>query len=159
MGNQTAVTTNGVTQTKTQNAQNQTTSADGNNLAYDANGATTTDEQGRHWTYDAWGDPISVTNSSAIAGDEVVEAYLKTPEANGPVRSLAAFQRVRLQAGETREVALHLDPRALSSVDEKGERSILPGKYELTLAGAQPEEAKAKSEATFTVTGTQPLPR
>jgi hypothetical protein len=30
-------------------------------------------------------------------------------------------------------------------VDEKGERAILPGKYELTLGGAQPEEAKAKS--------------
>jgi hypothetical protein len=44
-------------------------------------------------------------------------------------------------------------------VDEKGERSILPGTYELTLAGAQPDEAKAKSETTFTVTGTQPLPR
>jgi len=102
---------------------------------------------------------VSVTNSSAVAGDEVVEAYLKTPQANGPIHSLAAFERVHLQAGETREVTLKLEPRALSSVDEKGERSILPGKYELTLAGAQPDEAKAKSEATFTITGNQPLPR
>jgi beta-glucosidase len=102
---------------------------------------------------------VSVTNSSAIAGDEVVEAYLKTPQADGPVHSLAGFERVHLQAGETRDVMLHLDPRALSSVDEKGERSILPGKYELTLAGAQPNEAKAKSATTFTITGTQPLPR
>ena len=102
---------------------------------------------------------VSVTNSSAVAGDEVVEAYVKTPEANGPVHSLAGFERVHLQAGETREVTLHFDPRALSSVDEKGERSVMPGKYELTLASAQPEEAKAKSAAAFTVTGTQPLPR
>jgi beta-glucosidase len=102
---------------------------------------------------------VSVTNSSALAGDEVVEAYLKTPQAGGPIHSLAAFERVRLSAGETREVTLHIDPRSLSSVDEKGERSILPGKYQLTLAGAQPAEAKAKSEASFTVTGTQVLPR
>ena len=102
---------------------------------------------------------VSVTNSSALAGDEVVEAYLKTPQAGGPIHSLAAFERVHLQAGETRAVTLHFDPRALSSVDEKGERSVIPGKYQLTLAEAQPEEAKAKSETTFTVTGTQPLPR
>ena len=102
---------------------------------------------------------VSVTNSSAIAGDEVVEAYLKTPQAGGPIHSLAAFERVHLQAGETREVTLHLEPRSLSSVDEKGDRSILPGKYELTLASTQPDETKTKAETSFTVTGTQPLPR
>ncbi len=102
---------------------------------------------------------VIVTNSSPLAGDEVVEAYLKTPQANGPTQSLAAFERVHLSAGETRAVTLHFDPRALSSVDEKGDRSILPGKYTLTLADAQPAEAKAKSESTFLITGTQPLPR
>jgi len=102
---------------------------------------------------------VSVTNTSKLAGDEVVEAYLKTPQPGGPIHSLAGFERVHLQAGETRTVTLHLDPRALSSVDDKGDRSILPGKYTVTLAGAQPAEAKAKSETSFTVTGTLPLPR
>jgi beta-glucosidase len=102
---------------------------------------------------------IEVTNSSALAGDEVVEAYLKTPEADGPIHSLAAFERVHLQAGETRAVTLHFDSRALSSVDEKGERAVIPGKYQLVLAGAQPQETKTKSETSFTVTDTQPLPR
>ena len=102
---------------------------------------------------------ISVTNASQMAGDEVVEAYLKTPQAGGPIHSLAAFERVHLQAGETRAVVLHLDPRVLSSVDDKGERSVLPGKYVLTLADAQPAEAKAKSGVSFTVIGTQSLPR
>ena len=102
---------------------------------------------------------VSVTNSSQIAGDEVVEAYLKAPQTAGPIHSLAAFQRVHLQAGETREVTLHLEPRTLSSVDEKGERNILPGKYSLTLASTQPDETKVKAETSFTVIGTQPLPR
>jgi beta-glucosidase len=102
---------------------------------------------------------VNVTNTSKLAGDEVVEAYLKTPEVNGPIHSLVGFLRVRLQAGETREVTLNFDPRALSSVDEKGERSVMPGKYQLTLASSQPAEAKAKSETTFTITGSQGLPK
>ena len=102
---------------------------------------------------------VNVTNTSDISGDEVVEAYLKTPEVNGPIHKLAGFERVHLQAGETRSVTLEFDPRTLSSVDEKGERSIMSGKYELTLGGAQPAETSAKSEATFTVTGSLPLPR
>jgi beta-glucosidase len=102
---------------------------------------------------------VAVTNAGAMAGDEVVEAYLKTPASGGPIHSLAGFERVHLQAGETRQVTLHFDPRALSSVDEKGDRAVVPGKYELSLGGAQPAETKSKSETTFTVTGTQPLPR
>jgi hypothetical protein len=42
---------------------------------------------------------------------------------------------------------------SLSSVNGKGIRSILPGKYTLSLGGAQPQENTAKSEAGFTVTG------
>jgi len=109
------------------------------------------------------GDPISatvtVTNSSAIAGDEVVEAYLKTPQENGPIHSLVGFQRVNIPAGAMREVTLSIDPRSLSSVDDKGDRAILPGKYTLTLGGAQPQDTAAKSEAAFTVTGAAPLPK
>jgi beta-glucosidase len=58
-----------------------------------------------------------------------------------------------------RVVTLTLDPRALSSVDDKGNRAILEGKYTLTLGGAQPQETESKSEASFTVTGSMPLPK
>jgi beta-glucosidase len=109
------------------------------------------------------GDPISatvtVTNSSAIAGDEVVEAYLNTPQENGPIHSLVGFQRVKIPAGAMRVVTISIDPRSLSSVNDKGDRAILPGKYTLTLGGAQPQDTDAKSEATFKVTGTLPLPK
>ena len=102
---------------------------------------------------------VAVTNTSAVAGDEVVEAYVKTPQAGGPIQSLAGFERVQIMAGETREVTLHLEPRAFSSVDEKGDRSVLAGKYQITLGGAQPEETQAKSAAEFTVVGTLALAR
>jgi beta-glucosidase len=109
------------------------------------------------------GDPltatVTVTNSSAVAGDEVVEAYIKTPQPGGPIHSLVGFERVAIAPGESKEVTLNLDPRSLSSVDEKGNRAILAGKYTLTLAGAQPQETESKSEAAFTVTGSAPLPK
>ena len=102
---------------------------------------------------------VAVTNSSTVGGDEVVEAYLKTPQADGPIHSLVAFKRVTIAAGASKEVTLEIDPRALSSVDDGGNRSILPGKYTLSLGGAQPEETQAKAKAEFTVTGTQALPK
>jgi beta-glucosidase len=109
------------------------------------------------------GDPITatvtVTNSGSMAGDEVVEAYLKTPQQGGPIHSLVGFERVNIPAGGSKEVTLKIDPRSLSSVDDQGNRSILSGKYSLTLGGAQPEETQAKSEAGFTVDGTKALPK
>jgi beta-glucosidase len=107
------------------------------------------------------GDPITatvtVTNTGTVTGDEVVEAYLKTPQPDGPIHSLVGFQRVNLAEGQSRDIAITIDPRSLSSVDNNGNRSILEGKYELTLGGAQPQDTDAKSEAAFTVTGTLPL--
>jgi beta-glucosidase len=109
------------------------------------------------------GDPITATvtvsNSGSIAGDEVVEAYLKTPQQGGPIHSLVGFERVNIPAGGSKEVTLKIDPRALSSVDDQGNRSILAGKYTLTLGGAQPAETQAKSEAGFTIDGTKALPK
>ena len=109
------------------------------------------------------GDPITaivtVTNAGSVAGDEVVEAYLKTPQESGPIHSLVGFERVHLEPGVTKAVKIEIAPRSLSSVDDQGNRSILAGKYTLTIGGAQPQETEAKSEAGFTVTGTAPLPK
>jgi beta-glucosidase len=109
------------------------------------------------------GDPmtatVTVTNAGKAAGDEVVEAYLKTPQEGGPIQSLVGFDRVTLDPGASKEVTLKIAARSLSSVDDQGNRSILAGKYTLTVGGAQPQETEAKSEAAFTVTGTAPQPK
>jgi beta-glucosidase len=102
---------------------------------------------------------VSVTNTGSVGGDEVVEAYLKTPQANGPLYSLVGFERVTIGPGASKEVAIKIGPRWLSSVDDQGDRSILAGKYTLTVGGAQPVETQAKSETEFTVTGTAALPK
>jgi beta-glucosidase len=109
------------------------------------------------------GDPItatvSVTNSTTVSGDEIVEAYVKTPQNDGPIHSLVGFERVTVPAGQTKDVKITIDPRSLSSVDDQGNRSILEGKYTITLAGAQPQETESKSEAAFTVSGSLAMPK
>jgi beta-glucosidase len=107
------------------------------------------------------GDPltatVTVSNTSLADGDEVVEAYLKTPQTGGPIHSLVGFERVHIRAGASRDVTVNIDPRSLSSVDDEGNRMILPGKYLLSLGGAQPQETQCKSETGFSVTGSKPL--
>jgi beta-glucosidase len=89
----------------------------------------------------------------------VVEAYLKIPQADGPIYALVGFQRVHLTPGASRDVSLELSPRSLSAVDSKGQRSILPGAYHLSIGSTQPAESASKSEADFTVIGTVALPK
>ena len=102
---------------------------------------------------------VKVTNTGVVAGDTVAEAYLKTPQPDGPLHSLVGFQRIHLAPGESREISMTIDPRALSSVDNQGQRSVLAGNYLLSIGAAQPGETSAKSEAKFTISGTANLPR
>jgi len=61
---------------------------------------------------------VRVRNTGRVKGDEVVQAYLDAPDQRPDgvqfaVRTLAAFQRVTLRAGELKTVSLHVQPRAL----------------------------------------------
>ena len=103
-----------------------------------------------------------VTNAGAIAGDEVAELYLTPPQSSiSPRLELAGFERLHLNAGETKHVSFHLDPRTLSQVDSKGVRAISPGKYGVFLGGSQPEgdDAQGILHSDFFISGSQELPR
>jgi YD repeat-containing protein len=64
LGNWKAVTTDGVEQDRTHNAQNQVASLSGlSTPGYDANGNTLSDENGQGYAYDAWNRLVAVTNS------------------------------------------------------------------------------------------------
>jgi beta-glucosidase len=69
------------------------------------------------------------------------------------------FERVHIGARASKDVTTAIDPRSLSSVDEEGNRAILSGKYLMSLGGGQPQDTRAKSEAEFTVIGSQNLPK
>ena len=68
LGNWTTVTTNGVAQNRTANAQNELTQVGSSSLAYSTTGNLTTDAEGRTLAYDAWNRLVSVKNA---AGTEV----------------------------------------------------------------------------------------
>jgi beta-glucosidase len=110
------------------------------------------------------GDPVTVEvevkNTSSRAGDEVVQLYLTQPKAVlTPLRTLGGFTRVHVEPGETAHVGIQLDPRTLGQVNEKGERVVLPGTYGVAVGGAQPAEFPGAVTATFSVEGSQTLPR
>ena len=110
------------------------------------------------------GDPVTVEgdvkNTGALAGDEVVEVYLTQPKAyETPLRELAGFKRIHLEAGESQHVSLTIDPRSLGQVDAKGNRVIIPGEYTVTLAGAQPQDATSVQTSKFNVSGKKELPK
>jgi beta-glucosidase len=84
---------------------------------------------------------VDVTNSGAVASDEVVQLYVSHPGVAGaPNRALQGFQRIHLGAGETRNVAFTLRDRALSVVDAEGVRRIAPGQIDVWVGGGQPVE-------------------
>jgi beta-glucosidase len=92
-----------------------------------------------------------VTNTGKRSGDEVVELYLRGPQAEGePLRSLRAFQRVKLQAGETHHVLVTLQPAQLNEVDHDGKSGMQPGNYTVFLGGGQPGQA-AGVEGQFAI--------
>jgi RHS repeat-associated protein len=64
LGNWTTVTTNGVAENRTANAQNEFTQVGGSSLAYSPTGNLTTDAQGRTLAYDAWNRLVSVADTS-----------------------------------------------------------------------------------------------
>jgi beta-glucosidase len=103
-----------------------------------------------------------VKNTGAAAGEEVAELYLTPPQTNvSPKLALEGFARLHLDAGETKHVVFHLDPRELSEVDDKGVRAVVPGDYRISLGGSQPggDNAQGVQSGEFTVVGTQEIPR
>jgi len=103
---------------------------------------------------------VDVTNVGTRAGDEVVQAYVTQPKAVlTPLRTLGGFARVHVGPGQTEHVTLQIDPRTLGQVDAKGERVVVPGRYGVTIGGAQPAEFPGAVTAAFDVTGSQTLPR
>jgi beta-glucosidase len=102
---------------------------------------------------------VTVRNSGARAGDEVVQAYLVPPAQKGgsltsPVlqRQLVGFQRVTLAPGKAQKLSFTLDPRSLSVVARDGTRRVVPGAYRLWVGGGQPGDGPGQW-ADFTLVG------
>jgi beta-glucosidase len=83
---------------------------------------------------------VTVTNTGKIAGDEVVQLYLKDEKASTPrpVRQLEGFSRISLKPGESRVVEFDLESRQFSIINNKDKRVIEPGYFTISVGGKQP---------------------
>ncbi len=81
---------------------------------------------------------FTVRNSGPRAGAEVAQVYVALPaSANEPPKRLAAWSKVLLNPGESKEVSLSINPRELSIYDEKADTwKQLPGRYIIMVGGS-----------------------
>jgi len=87
---------------------------------------------------------VDVANTGQLAGDEVVQLYVRDDEASvtRPLIELKRFQRVTLQPGERRTVTFELKPDDLALWNMEMKRVVEPGTFTI-LAG--PNSADLKS--------------
>jgi beta-glucosidase len=99
-------------------------------------------------------DVLTVTadikNTGARDGDEVAQLYIKDMEATTPrpIKELKGFSRISLKAGETKTVKFKLKASQLQMINNKGERVIEPGSFELML-GSSSADIRLKEEFTY----------
>jgi len=92
---------------------------------------------------------VPVTNSGAMAGDEVVQVYLRDDisTVTRPVKELAGFARVTLQPGETRQVDIAIRPESFAFWNRDMQRVVEPGSFTI-MVGPNSQDV---TEATLTV--------
>ena len=99
---------------------------------------------------------FDVTNTGQRDGDEVVQLYIHDVLSSVTTyeKNLRGFDRVHLKAGETRRVAMQVRPQDLSLLNERMERVVEPGDFDV-LIGASSTDIRLK--ATVTVDGEGPV--
>ena len=80
---------------------------------------------------------VPVTNKGQMDGDEVVQLYIKKQgDEDGPIKTLRAFKRVYIPAGETVNVELELTPKQLEWWNpETNSMCSVPGNYDVMVGG------------------------
>jgi len=76
---------------------------------------------------------VSVKNTGSRDGDEVIQVYIRRPaDKNGPLKTLRAFQRVSLKAGETKHLTMDFPHDRFECWDSKtNTMRVIPGHYQL----------------------------
>ncbi|HEX2555888.1 MAG TPA: beta-glucosidase BglX [Microvirga sp.] len=91
---------------------------------------------------------VTVTNTGARAGQEVVQLYVRDPVASRsrPVRELKAFEKIALQPGEARTVALRVPVRSLGFHLEDGTYLVEPGAFQVWVGGSSLADLEGRFE-------------
>ena len=81
---------------------------------------------------------VNVTNTGRIAGDEVVQLYIrdKVSSVTRPIMELKGFERISLKPGETREVKLLITSASLQFYNREMRRVVEPGEFEIMVGSS-----------------------
>ena len=76
---------------------------------------------------------VSVTNTGAYKGDEVVQVYIRdvTSSVTRPVLELKGFSRITLEPGETKEVSIEIGPDQLAFWNINKDFVVEPGDFDI----------------------------
>ncbi|MEZ5069451.1 MAG: glycoside hydrolase family 3 C-terminal domain-containing protein [Bacteroidales bacterium] len=96
---------------------------------------------------------VDVQNTGAVAGDEVVQVYVRTPESRAewerPIKRLKGFQRVSIPAGETVAVEISIPCADLYFWDPAANKITFdPGRYVFEI-GSSSVDIRGEVEAVL----------
>jgi beta-glucosidase len=85
---------------------------------------------------------VDVTNTGRRSGSEVVQLYIRdtVSSVTRPIKELKGFEKVWLQPGEARTVALHITPESLAFYDIAMKYVVEPGDFEVMVGNSSRDE-------------------
>ena len=91
---------------------------------------------------------VEVANTGKMDGTEVVQLYIRNlQDPNGPLKSLRAFERVDVKAGQTSTVALSLNRKSFEFWNaETNTMRVKPGKYEILVGTSSVDQDLKRME-------------
>lgn len=94
---------------------------------------------------------LKVSNKGRLAGDELVQLYLRDRVASvvRPVKELRGFRRIHLQPGQTRELSFVIEREQLSFFNERLQWAAEPGEFDLMI-GASSVDIRLRSSFELT---------
>lgn len=89
-----------------------------------------------------------VTNSGSVAGEEVVQLYIRLQGTSTaqPIRALKGFQRISLAPGETKRVKFDLTPDALAIWNDHNQFAAEPSKLTVWISPDSAHGTSAEAE-------------
>jgi len=86
-------------------------------------------------------------NTGSHAGEEVAQLYLRDELASTvqPIKQLKSFERVRLKAGEAKEISFTLNADDLSIIGQDMKRGVEPGTFKVMI-GESSEKIKLETK-------------
>lgn len=82
---------------------------------------------------------VKVRNTGKMAGDEVVQVYIKDLDASVrvPLHSLQGFERIHLKPGQAKTVTFNLLPENLALLNDDMKWMVEPGRFLISVGGRQ----------------------